>query len=67
MTLNIFRKNVILLLSLIYLAESPAFSSQERSFNPQNNLQTSTSSTGVVRKGRMPVRKIGSIKPQYET
>ena len=33
----------------------------------QNNLQTSTSSTGVVRRGRVPVRKTGSIKTQYES
>ena len=75
MTINIFRKNIILLLPFVCLLESPAFSTQESTSNQQskqtvwlsqNNLQTSTSSTGVVRKGRMPVRKTDSIKPQYE-
>ena len=76
MILNTFRTNIILLLPFVCLLESPAFSSQESTSNQQskktillsqNNLQTSTSSTGVVRRGRVPVRKTGSIKPQYES
>ena len=75
MTLNILRKSIILLLPFIFLAESPAFFSQENISNPQSkktvlltaqNTQRSTSSTRTTRQDRAPVRKTGTIKPQYE-
>ena len=61
---------------LLCLAESLVFSNQESISHSQskqamliaqNNSQKSTGSTGVVRRGRVPVRKTGSIKPQYES
>ena len=69
-------KAFIVILPLICLAKSSAFSSQESTSNQQSkesvllvaktNPQETPSSTGVVRKGRMLVRKTGTIKPQYE-
>ena len=77
MILSVFRKAIILLLPFVYLLESPAFSSPESIFKQQSKKPvllsqntpspTSTSSPGVVRKGRIPVKKTGPIKPQYES
>ena len=79
MILNVFRNIIILLFPWICLAESPVFSTKENASHPQSKKtillvrnpntpkQTTPSSTGTVRRGRMPVRKTGSIKPQYES
>ncbi|MDE0120036.1 MAG: hypothetical protein OXM55_08535, partial [Bdellovibrionales bacterium] len=63
---------------LIFLKDSPSFSDKKSLFTQQSQkvvsltqnantlTQRTISSTGVIRRGRVPVKETGSIQPQYE-